>query len=211
MASGAEWLDAFLHYDFDDSYFNDVNVDAAYEDTDEDSSDLECDSKDEAEFDFVNPLKYVGAIDGTHVSARPPSNATQAYKSRKSTITMNVLCVCNMDIQFTYVHARWEGSANDSRARFPILNLMPKFKRSRQRYVIVACYALHNFIRTNNRGDELFHTWAPSGVEGTSTRSQASGNTRASSCTATQRHVVEMSDAAKRLMTQFRDDITNLI
>ena len=27
MASTAEWLDAFLHYDFDDSYFNDVNVD----------------------------------------------------------------------------------------------------------------------------------------------------------------------------------------
>ena len=26
-----------------------------------------------------------------------------------------MLCVCNMDIQFTYVHAGWEGSANDSR------------------------------------------------------------------------------------------------
>ena len=49
------------------------------------------------------------------MSARPPANATQAHWSRKSTITTNVLCVCNMDIQFTYVHAGWEGSANDSR------------------------------------------------------------------------------------------------
>ena len=38
----------------------------------------------------------------------------QAYKSRKSTVTTNVLCVCKMDMQFTYVHAGWKGSANDS-------------------------------------------------------------------------------------------------
>ena len=56
MALGAEWLDTFLHYDFDGSYFNDVNVDAACEDTDEGSSNSECDSEDEVEFDFVNPL-----------------------------------------------------------------------------------------------------------------------------------------------------------
>ena len=53
------------------------------------------------------------AIDGTHVSAMPPANVTQAHKSRKSTITTNVLCVYNMDMQFTYVHAKWKGSAND--------------------------------------------------------------------------------------------------
>ena len=57
----------------------------------------------------------VGAIDGTHVSVRPPKHATQAYRSRKATITTNVLCVCNMDMQFIYVHAGWEGSVNDSR------------------------------------------------------------------------------------------------
>ena len=77
--------------------------------------------------------------------------------------------------------------------------------------MIVVCCALHNFIHINNRGDELFHTWAPSEVEGTSTQSKASGNTRASSSTATQRHVLEMSDVAKRLMTQFRDDIIDLM
>ena len=56
MASGAEWLDAFLRYDFDDSYFDDVNVDAPSGFTDEENSDSKCDSKDKAEFDFVNPI-----------------------------------------------------------------------------------------------------------------------------------------------------------
>ncbi|XP_075657952.1 uncharacterized protein LOC142627934 [Castanea sativa] len=381
MVSGAEWLDAFLRYDFDDLYFNDVNVDAACEYTNKDNSNSECDNKDEVEFEFVNPLvgemfaymqqhydkqpmctsvltrngymeelkkgnpkkcfemfcmtwplllhlvdelrghgylrdgqgdvdstqavamflyilghntrlrcvadswpprtssseqKCVRAIDGSHASAQPPSNTIQVYRSRKSS--------------FTCVHAGWEGSANDPRvldeaisdlkhgfpwpptgsyylvdssfpigtsflpphkstryhaqefrssnrqsiakkelynyrhsllrmvierlfrvlkAHFPILNLMPNFKRSRQRYVIVPCYALHNFICMNNHGDELFHTWA--GVEETSTQSEASGNSKASNSAATQRHVLEMLDAAKRLMTQFRDDITDLM
>ena len=59
--------------------------------------------------------KCVGAMDGTHVSVRPPKHATQAYRSQKATVISNVLYVCNMDMQFIYVHAKWEGSANDSR------------------------------------------------------------------------------------------------
>lgn len=35
------------------------------------------------------------------------------------------------------------------------------------------------------------------------------GNTGASTSSATQRHVMEMSDEAKRLMAQFRDNITD--
>ena len=58
--------------------------------------------------------KCVGAMDGTHVSVRPPKHAIQAYRSRKATVSTNVLCVCNMDMQLIYVHAGWEGSANDS-------------------------------------------------------------------------------------------------
>ena len=95
------------------------------------------------------------------------------------------------------------------KARFLILNLMSNFKHSRQRYLIIACCGLQNFIRMNNRGDELFRTWAPSWVEGTSRSGLPSHNTKASSSTATQRHVLEMSKVAKRLMTQFRDDIND--
>ena len=71
------------------------------------------------------------------------------------------------------------------------------------------CCALHNYIRINNWSDELFSTIGESVVEGGETNNQGSGNTRASISSATQRHVMEMSDEAKRLIAQFRDDITN--
>ena len=75
------------------------------------------------------------------------------------------------------------------KACFPILNLMLNFKQSRQCYVSIVCYALHNFIRINNQGDELFNTWEEVQVQGSSTESQANDNTRTSSSNATQRHV----------------------
>ena len=75
----------------------------------------------------------------------------------------------------------------------------------------IVCYALHNFIRINNQGDELFNTWEEVQVQGSSIESQANDSIRASNSNATQRHVQEMSDEIKRLMNQFRDDITNLM
>ena len=73
------------------------------------------------------------------------------------------------------------------------------------------CCTLHNFIRINNRGDALFSTWRETEIEGSASNGQGNGNTRASSNSETQMHVMEMSDKAKRLMPQFRDDITNAI
>ncbi|XP_023925094.2 protein ALP1-like [Quercus suber] len=236
--------------------------------------------------------RYIGAIDGTHVSARPPANATQAHRDCKSLITTNVLCVCDMDMQFTFVHGGWEGSANDSRVfeeaisdqkhgfpwpprgsyylvdsglpigtsffpphkltryhaqefqlsgrritskkelynyrhsslrmvierpfgvlktRFPILNLMPNFKPIRQHYVVIVCCALHNFIRMNNRSDELFRTIGESVGEGSATNNEGSGDAEVSTSSATQRHVLEMSRASKRAIGQFRDNITDIM
>ena len=57
----------------------------------------------------------MGAIDGMHISASAPSNRTTAFMDRQSDITQNVICACNLDMRFTYVHSGWEGSANDSR------------------------------------------------------------------------------------------------
>ena len=107
------------------------------------------------------------------------------------------------------------------KARFLILNLMPNFKQSRLCYVIVVCCALHNFICINNRSDELFTTWRDdTQSEGRDSKSKGNGNgngngngiepgnTRASTNSTTQRHVMEMSNEAKRLIAQFRDDIT---
>ena len=96
-------------------------------------------------------------------------------------------------------------------ARFPILNLMPNFKPIRQRYVIIVCCALHNFIRMNNRSDELFKTLGESVGEGSVTNSEGNGDARASTSSATQRHVLEMSSASKRAMGQFRENITDTI
>ena len=55
----------------------------------------------------------------------------------------------------------------------------------------------------------MFSTIGESVVEGGETNNEGSGNTRASISSATQRHVMEMSDASKRLMAQFRDNITD--
>ena len=57
MVSRSEWLDAFLAYDFDKSYFDNVDANDVGDDSDDDDWwGSECDSKDEAMFDFVNPL-----------------------------------------------------------------------------------------------------------------------------------------------------------
>ena len=97
------------------------------------------------------------------------------------------------------------------KARFPILNLMPNFKKTKQCYVIVMCCALQNFIRMNNQSDELFRTIGESVGEGSATNSEGSGDTGASTSLATQRHVLEMSDASKRAMGQFRDNIIDVM
>ena len=50
------------------------------------------------------------------------------------------------------------------KVRFPILNEMHSFSLSKQRLIVTACYALHNFIRMYNRADEMFHMWEGSFV-----------------------------------------------
>ena len=71
------------------------------------------------------------------------------------------------------------------KARFPILNLMPNFKPIRQRYVVIMCCALHNFIRMNNRSDQLFKTIGESVGKDSATNSEGSGDARTSTSSAT--------------------------
>ena len=95
------------------------------------------------------------------------------------------------------------------KARFPILNLIPNFKPIRQRYVVIVCCALHNFIRMNNRSDELFRTIGESDGEGSATNGEGGGDIGASTSSVAQRHVLEMSTASKRAMGEVRDNITD--
>lgn len=58
----------------------------------------------------------VGALDGTHIHARVPTNAEAGmYRNRKGAISQNVLGCCNFDMRFTYILAGWPGAAHDSR------------------------------------------------------------------------------------------------
>ena len=94
------------------------------------------------------------------------------------------------------------------KARFPILSCMANYKESRQRLVVFACCALHNFIRINNRRDEMFNSWENLDVNRDDVQAENNGNSLESSASAERRHVREMSDAAKRAMGEFRDDVT---
>ena len=97
------------------------------------------------------------------------------------------------------------------KARFPILNNIPNLKPIRQRYVVIVCCALHNFIRINNRSDELFRTVGESDGKGSATNEDSATNEGNGEGSATQRHVLEMSSASKRAMGQFRDNITDIM
>ena len=59
--------------------------------------------------------KCVEAIDGTHINAHAPACKSTAYRDRSSDISQTIMCACNFEMRFKYVHAGWEGSAQDSR------------------------------------------------------------------------------------------------
>ncbi|GJE99409.1 hypothetical protein PsYK624_156670 [Phanerochaete sordida] len=57
----------------------------------------------------------LGAIDGTHVAAYPPSGAAKRFRDRHGNLSFNVLAACTWDMRFCYIASGWEGSASDSR------------------------------------------------------------------------------------------------
>ena len=94
------------------------------------------------------------------------------------------------------------------KARFPIFSCMANYKESQQRLVVSVCCALHNFIRINNRRDEMFNSWENLDDNRDDVQIGNNGNSPKSSASAERRHVREMSDAVKRAMGEFRDDVT---
>ena len=94
------------------------------------------------------------------------------------------------------------------KARFRILSSMANYKESRQRLVVSACCEIHNFIRINNRRDEMFNSWENLDVNRDDVQVGNNRNSPESSASAERRHVREMSDATKRAMGEFRDDVT---
>ncbi|PKA64211.1 hypothetical protein AXF42_Ash009431 [Apostasia shenzhenica] len=178
----------------------------------------------------------LGAINGTYISAIVPNSKKPANRTRKGTITQNVMVIIGFDEMFHYIVAGWEGSTSDMRVlrwaldfgdfivprgkyylidlgyantskflapyrkmlyhigefrgqnarryrnkeekfnhrhvslrnviersfgilkrRFAILNSMKPFPLQTQRDIVVAYFALHNFIARYSLRDTLFH------------------------------------------------------
>ncbi|XP_011100998.1 protein ALP1-like [Sesamum indicum] len=57
----------------------------------------------------------LGALDGTFINVRVPEDEKGRNRTRKGHVAVNVLGVCNPNMQFIYVLSGWEGSAADSR------------------------------------------------------------------------------------------------
>ncbi|KAK1627946.1 hypothetical protein QYE76_002261 [Lolium multiflorum] len=55
----------------------------------------------------------IGAIEGTHVTAKVPRSMSAAFRGRKRYTSQNVLAAVDFDMRFTYVLAGWEGSAHN--------------------------------------------------------------------------------------------------
>ena len=94
------------------------------------------------------------------------------------------------------------------KARFPILSCMANYEESWQRLVVSACCALHNFRCINNHRDEMFNSWENLDVNRDDVQAGNNENSPELSASVERRHVREMSDAAKRAMGEFRDDVT---
>ncbi|KAK6156513.1 hypothetical protein DH2020_010761 [Rehmannia glutinosa] len=71
---------------------------------------------------FCGVQDCVDAIDGTIILAWVPSRKHGTYRSRKGTLAQNIMVACDFNLNFTFVLAGWEGSANDSRVFAEVLS-----------------------------------------------------------------------------------------
>ena len=94
----------------------------------------------------------IGALDGTHISAKIPESEQAAFRNKKGILTQNVLGVCDFDdLRFTYVFAGVEGSAHDGK----VIDLAfdAGFKVPAGKYYLAdAGYALSPWCLTPYRG-----------------------------------------------------------
>ncbi|XP_073153638.1 uncharacterized protein [Henckelia pumila] len=78
----------------------------------------------------------LGALDGTYVSVNVPKIEQPKFITRKSTIAINVLAVCDHNMNFSYTLCGWEGSAADSRVLRDAITRNDGFKVPRGCYYL---------------------------------------------------------------------------
>ncbi|KAK3748964.1 hypothetical protein QZH41_006850 [Actinostola sp. cb2023] len=59
-------------------------------------------------------MKIIGAIDGSLIPIKAPNKEEHLYVCHKGFHAINVMAVCNADLVFTNVLAKWHGSTHDS-------------------------------------------------------------------------------------------------
>ncbi|KAK4394346.1 hypothetical protein Sango_1905400 [Sesamum angolense] len=65
--------------------------------------------------DFIQFSRIISALDGTFIDVSIPKHEKGWYRTRKGQVAVNVLGVCNPNMQFIFILSGWEGSATDSR------------------------------------------------------------------------------------------------
>lgn len=66
-------------------------------------------------FEIDSFPRVIGTIDGTHVQIQSPGGIEgEIYRNRLKYFSLNVQGICNADLKFTNIVARWPGSAHDS-------------------------------------------------------------------------------------------------
>ena len=79
----------------------------------------------------------VGAIDCTHIRIQSPGgDDAELFRNRKRFFSLNVQAVCNADMLFTNLVARWRGSVHDSRI-FRMSRLKQQFENGRYQGILL--------------------------------------------------------------------------
>ncbi|XP_073139093.1 uncharacterized protein [Henckelia pumila] len=112
----------------------------------------------------------LGALDGTHISVHVPTRDKAKYRTRKGILAVNVLGVCNHNMNFIYALTGWEGSTTDARVLRNALtrevisskfqSLMPDdpLEEFEEEYSTVAGESQAGFI-TTVQPSELWDDW----------------------------------------------------
>ncbi|KAL8520621.1 hypothetical protein ACS0TY_011240 [Phlomoides rotata] len=66
-------------------------------------------------YGLMNIFGCLGALDGTYINVTVPVQDRAHYRNIKGDISVNVLAVCDINMNYVYVLTGWEGSAADSR------------------------------------------------------------------------------------------------
>lgn len=96
------------------------------------------------------PLVY-GALDCTHIRIQSPGgNTSELFRNRKGYFSLNVQAMCNSDLKFLDVVARWPGASHDSTI-FHNSHLCAVFESGQMGQNIIlgdAGYSLTNYLLT---------------------------------------------------------------